>query len=89
MHIKFEVKLYASLSLVVNGVDFSVLLSGRFSTRQRDHDNHCLVDRMGFMVGMDNVKSESLLLLGIVNRFISHRALSQVSDITLSVKLEL
>jgi hypothetical protein len=65
VHIKFEVQLYASLSLVVRGVEFSALLSGRFSTWQRDHDNHFCGNWMGFRVGMDNVKSDSLLLLGI------------------------
>jgi hypothetical protein len=46
-------------------------------------------DWIGFRVGMDEVKSESLLPLGIDNRFITHRALSLIFGIILSVKLEL
>jgi hypothetical protein len=75
--------------LVVSGVEFLALLSGRFSTLQRDHDNHFMGDWIGFRVGMDEVQSESLLMIGIDNRFITHRALSLIFDIILSVKIEL
>jgi len=74
--------------LVVSGVEFSVLLSDRFSTRERDDDNHLMGVWIGFTVGMDEGKSESLLLLGIDNRFFTHRAPSLIPGITLSVKVQ-
>jgi hypothetical protein len=43
-------------------------------------------DWNGFRVSMDEVKNEYLLLLGIDNGFISHRTLSLIPGITLSVK---
>jgi len=39
--------------LVVSGDEFSALFSDRFSTRERDHDNHLMGDWIGFWVGMD------------------------------------